>query len=118
MRIFVGNLSREISDAELQEAFQPFGTIESVAIIKDKFNGQSKGFAFVEMPNQAEAEAAITGLHKKELKGRPVDVNEARPRTERKPQRSGGGHGRWGGNRGPRRNGGGGGNSNSAPRQS
>ncbi len=95
MNIFIGNLSRDVTESELRAAFEPFGTISSVNIIKDKFNGVSKGFAFVEMPVKAEAEAAIAGLHRTPLKGQSLDVTEARPREARRP-----GHG---GNRGGRR---------------
>jgi RNA recognition motif-containing protein len=72
----------------VKEAFAAFGQVASVAIIMDKFTGESRGFGFVEMPNQAEAQAAIAGLGGKPLKGRPVTVNEARPRGEgRGPRR-------------------------------
>ena len=94
MRIYIGNLSRDATDADLREVFQPFGTLTSVSVIKDKFSGVSKGFAFVEMPEKAEAEAAIAGLHRTQLKGQSMDVVEARPREERKPNRGGGGG--WG----------------------
>jgi RNA recognition motif-containing protein len=97
MNLYIGNLSRDVTEDDLREAFQPFGKLESVSLIKDKFSGVSKGFAFIEMPEKAEADAAIAGLHGKELKGRSMDVNEARPREDR---RSGGGGHRGGGNRG------------------
>ena len=96
MNLFIGNLSRDVTEADLRAAFEPFGKLESVTIIKDKFSGVSKGFGFVEMPEKAEAEAAIAGLHRTDLKGQSLDVTEARPRPERKP-----GHSR--GNRGHRR---------------
>lgn len=100
MRIYVGNLSRDVTEDDLREAFQTFGRLDEVSIVKDRSNNVSKGFAFIEMPEKAEADAAIAGLHGKELKGRSMDVNEARPRTERPFRgRSGGGGGR-GGNRG------------------
>ncbi|MBI1808087.1 MAG: RNA-binding protein [Ignavibacteria bacterium] len=102
MNIYVGNLSRDVTEADLREAFQPFGTIDSLSLIKDKFSGVSKGFAFVEMSVKEEAEAAIAALKGKELKGRSLDVNEARPREERRPNRGGGGgwnKGRGGGGR-------------------
>ena len=101
MNIYIGNLSRDVSEEDLRQEFQAFGTVESVSIIKDKFSSVSKGFAFVEMPVKEEAEAAITGLKGKELKGRSLDVNEARPREERRPNRGGGGwnKGRGGGGR-------------------
>jgi cold-inducible RNA-binding protein len=87
VNIYVGNLSREATEAEVREAFRPFGQVASVAIIKDKFSGESRGFGFVEMPTQAEAQAAIAGLNGKEFKGRTLTVNEARPRTEGGPRR-------------------------------
>ena len=95
MNLFIGNLSRDVTETELRAVFEPFGTVSTVNIIKDKFNGVSKGFGFVEMPEKAEAEAAIAALHRKPLKGQSMDVTEARPREPRKP-----GHG---GNRGGRR---------------
>jgi RNA recognition motif-containing protein len=95
MKMYVGNLSRDISEDELRQEFAAFGVVDSVLLIKDKFSGLPKGFGFVEMPAQAEAEAAVAGLHDKELKGRKIVVNEARPMTDRKP----GQHGHGGGNR-------------------
>jgi len=97
VNIYVGNLSRDVSEAELREAFQAFGEIQSCNIIKDKFTGESRGFGFVEMPNRAEAEKAISALNGKDLKGRTINVNEARARTDR-PR--GGGFGGRGGSRG------------------
>jgi len=91
MNIYVGNLSRDVTDEELRKEFEAFGKVESVNVIKDRYTGQSKGFGFVEMPEKAEAQAAITGLKGKVLQGRTIDVNEARPRTE------GGGRGGFGG---------------------
>ena len=82
MNIYVGNLSREVSEDDLKEAFEAFGQVTSVAIIKDKFSGESRGFGFVEMPAKAEAQSALNDLNGKELKGRKLNVNEARPRTE------------------------------------
>jgi len=101
MNIYVGNISRTASEQDLREAFQAFGEISSVAIIKDKFSGESRGFGFVEMPNKDEAEKAISSLNGKDLKGRSLTVNEARPRTDR-PRTGGGGGGRggFGGGRG------------------
>ena len=104
MRLYVGNIARDVTEDDLREAFQAFGQVSEVTIVKDKFNGMSKGFAFVEMQNKDEATKAIGELSGKELKGRSLDVNEARPREER-PFRGGGG--RSGG--GNRRFGGGGG---------
>ncbi len=94
MNIYVGNLSYEVTEEDLQQAFEAFGQVESVRIIKDKYSGQSKGFGFVEMPAKAEAQSAVNDLNGKELKGRTLNVNEARPRSE--------GH-RGGGRQGGRR---------------
>jgi len=82
MNIYVGNLSREVTEDDLRKAFEAFGQVTSVAIIKDRFSGESRGFGFVEMPTKAEGESAITGLNGTELKGRTLNVNVARPRTE------------------------------------
>jgi RNA recognition motif-containing protein len=82
MNIFVGNLPRVTAEEELRKAFEPFGEISSVAIIKDKFSGESRGFGFVEMPDEAAAKAAIAGLNGKPLGGRNLTVNQARPKTE------------------------------------
>lgn len=101
MNIYVGNLSREVTEEELREEFAAFGEVASVNIIKDKYGGQPRGFAFVEMPSKTEAEAAITGLKGKTLKERTMDVNEARPRTDSRGGRSSyGGGGRKGGGSG------------------
>jgi RNA recognition motif-containing protein len=97
MKIFVGNLSREVSDEELREAFAAFGGVDSATVIKDKFTGQSRGFGFVEMPSASEAKAAIDGMNGKDLKGRTLNVNEARPREDRGGGDRGGGRGRPGG---------------------
>ncbi len=86
MNIYVGNLPYSITDADLQEAFGQFGEVATVNIITDKFSGQSKGFAFVEMPSNSEADAAIKALNETDMKGRNVKVNQAKPRGER-PQR-------------------------------
>jgi len=83
MNIYVGNLSHETSEEDLREAFEAFGQVTSVTIIKDKFSGESRGFGFVDMPTKAEAQSAITSLKDKELKGRTLKVNEARPRSEK-----------------------------------
>jgi RNA recognition motif-containing protein len=94
MKLFIGNLSRQAKDEDLQNAFKAFGQVDSVAIIRDKFSGESRGFAFIEMGNKAEAEAAIKEMNGKELLGSALVVNEARPKPDRN---SGGG---FGGNRG------------------
>jgi RNA recognition motif-containing protein len=93
MNIYVGNLSPEVTEEDLQEAFKAFGQVTSVNIIKEKFGGGSRGFGFVEMPGKAEAQSAIAGLNGKELKGKALTVNEARPRAD---DRRGGGGGRRG----------------------
>jgi RNA recognition motif-containing protein len=82
MNIYVGNLSWGTSEEDLQTAFGEFGQVGTVSIIKDKFSGESRGFGFVEMPNPDEAKQAITALNEKEMGGRNLTVNEARPRTE------------------------------------
>ena len=82
MNIYVGNLSQESTEGDLREAFEAFGQVTSVKIITDKYTGESRGFGFVEMPNTSEAQAAISGLDGKDLKGRTVKVNEARPRRD------------------------------------
>ena len=97
MNIYVGNISRTAVEQDLQDAFTAFGEVQSVAIIKDKFSGESRGFGFVEMPNKEEAEKAIAALNGKDLKGRPLTVNEARPRTDRPRTGGGGGRGGFGG---------------------
>ena len=97
MNIYVGNLSYNVSEEDLKTAFEAFGQVTSASIIKDKFSGQSKGFGFVEMPSKEEAQAAITGMNGKEMKGRTLNVNEARPRTD--DRRGGGGGGGGGGAR-------------------
>jgi RNA recognition motif-containing protein len=96
LNIYVGNLSRQASETDVEQAFTPFGQVQSVTIIKDKFSGEPRGFAFVEMPSQEEALAAISGLAGKELLGRALTVNEARPRTDSpRGGRSGGGQRSW-----------------------
>ncbi len=90
MKIYVGNLSYEVTEEDLRQEFVAFGEVTSANIITDKYSGRSKGFGFVEMASKSEAEAAITGLNGKTLKDRTVVVNEARPRTD---NRSGGSYG-------------------------
>jgi len=102
MKIYVGNLSRDVSQDDLRIAFEAFGKVTSATIIKDMFSGESKGFGFVEMQVAAEAQAAMDALNGKEIKGRVVTVNEARPRPE-----GGRGGGRPGGGGGGRPGGGG-----------
>jgi len=95
MNIYVGNLSRDVTEDELRQAFEQYGTVDTAAIIKDKFTGESRGFGFVEMPSKDEAQAAIAGMNGKEMKGRTLTVNEARPKTA-----GVGGGGGYGGRRG------------------
>lgn len=99
MNIYIGNIPHDATEDELREAFAIYGQVASVAIIKDRFTGESRGFGFVEMPTRSEAQAAIAALNGKEFKGRTLTVNEARPRAESS----------GGGNRGGRRTGSGGG---------
>ncbi|MGB7575075.1 MAG: RNA-binding protein [Thermodesulfobacteriota bacterium] len=82
MNICVGNLSFEVTVETLRQAFEAFGQVSSARIVKDKYSGQPRGFGFVEMPDQARGQAAIENLNGKELLGRQMNVNEARPRTD------------------------------------
>ena len=97
MRIYVGNFGFETSEQELREAFEAHGQVQEVSMIQDRDTGRSKGFAFVEMPTSAEAQAAIGALNGKEFGGRAITVNEARPRQERSFGGGGGGYGNRGG---------------------
>ena len=90
MNIYVGNLSSDITDETIRGAFESFGEVTSARVIKDKYNGQSRGFGFVEMPGQSQAQTAIKSLNGKELQGKEMSVSEARPRA---------GDGRTGGGR-------------------
>jgi cold-inducible RNA-binding protein len=100
MNIYVGNLSYEVDEMDLKEAFEAFGQVESVKVISDNYTGRSKGFGFVEMPDNSEAQSAIDSLNGKELKGRALKVNTARPRTENHHGRGGFGGSRKGGRQG------------------
>ncbi len=80
MNIYAGNLAREVTESDLRDAFKEFGQVSFVNIVRNRQTNTSAGFGFLEMPVQGEAEAAIAGLHTKELKGQPLTVNEARPR--------------------------------------
>jgi RNA recognition motif-containing protein len=93
MNIYVGNLAFNLTEGELKQAFEDFGEVTSAKIIKDKYSGESKGFGFVEMSDGTEAQAAIKGLNEKELKGRGIKVNEARPPKDRNT--GGGGYQRY-----------------------
>jgi len=114
VNIYVGNLSRQTTEDDLRQAFEVFGQVQSVNIIKDRFSGESRGFGFVEIPSKQEAQKAIEEMNGKELMGRAVNVNEARPRTNRRDSRGGrgvggrGGRGGRGGHGGGGRGGGGG----------
>jgi RNA recognition motif-containing protein len=83
MNIYVGNMPYNVSEDDLKELFSEYGEISSVSIITDKFSGQSKGFGFVEMPNNSEADQAIKALNDSRYKGRPLKVNQAKPRSDR-----------------------------------
>ena len=104
MNIYVGNLAYSVTEEDLKRTFEAYGQVETANVIKDQYSNQSKGFGFVEMPDQAEAQAAISALNGKDLNGRTLTVNEARPRADKN---RGGGFGGGGG--GGRRGGGGGG---------
>ncbi len=102
MNIYVGNLSYKVTEEDLKKTFEAFGDVDSAKVIKDKYTGKSKGFGFVLMPDKRKAMSAIQGLNGKDLKGRSLNVSEARPRPEgRRTGSKRGGHtrsgGRWGG---------------------
>jgi RNA recognition motif-containing protein len=103
-KLYVGNLPYSITDAKLEELFSQFGNVRSAQVVKDRDTGRSKGFGFVEMEDSNDANSAINALNEKEHDGRPLTVNEARPREDR-----GGGGGGGGGYRGVNRGGSGGG---------
>ncbi len=107
-KLYVGNLSYSVDETALGELFAEYGTVESVAIVNDRETGRSRGFGFVEMASDAEAQAAIDALNGQQVGGRALTVNEARARTD-EPRRGGGGGGRGGGGRGGFGGGGGGG---------
>jgi len=92
-KIFVGNFSFSTTESELRQLFEPYGTVESVTVVTDRDTGRSRGFGFVEMPNNGEAESAITALNGHDVGGRALTVNEARPKTERSGGPRGGGRG-------------------------
>ncbi len=105
MNLYVGNLLFDVTENDLKELFEPFGQVTEVRLIMDKFTGKSKGFGFIEMPSKEEAQKAIAELNGKDMKGRDMTVNEAKPKTDRGGRGGrggfggGGGHGR-GGSRG------------------
>src|SRR4030043_504761 len=92
MNIYVGNLSFDVSEENLRQAFEAFGQVSAASIVKDKYSGQPRGFGFVEMLDQTEAQAAIQNLNGKELLGQKMNVNEARPRTGQGRSGGQGGH--------------------------
>jgi len=94
MNIYVGNLSYQMTEDDLRAAFEAFGDVDSANIITDRNSGRSKGFGFVEMPNEEQAMAAIEGLNGNDLNGRAITVNKARPKPERGDRRGGGGFNR------------------------
>jgi RNA recognition motif-containing protein len=89
MNIYIGNLSQQAGEEDLREAFEKFGSVNSVNIIKDKFSGTSKGFGFVEIESNTEAQEAIQELNGSELKGTKIIVNEARPKSDNRKNRDG-----------------------------
>ena len=95
MNIYVGNLSFDTAEEDLRKAFESHGEVTSVSIITDRYTGKSRGFGFVEMPSKEEAQAAIAGVNGQELHGQVLNVNEARPRTERSGGSRGGGGRRY-----------------------
>ena len=111
MNIYVGNLSFQVSDDDLRGAFATYGAVDSARVVKDRDTGRSRGFGFVEMPNNAEADAAIKALNGKDLQGRALTVNESKPR-----EGGTGGRGGFGGGGGGRSGGGGGGGGRGGPR--
>ena len=107
-RLYVGNLSYDTTSSDLEQLFGAHGTVTSAEVVNDRDTGRSKGFAFVQMSTGDEAKAAIAAMNEKEIGGRNLTVNEAKPREER-PRSGGGGGGSYGGGGGGRSNGGGGG---------
>ena len=86
MNIYVGNIPFSATPDDIRQLFEPYGVVEDVTVITDRDTGRSRGFGFVDMPNASEAQAAITELHGMEMQGRPLTVNEARPREPRRPR--------------------------------
>ncbi len=112
MNIYVGNLSYDTTDRDLEEAFAKHGTVSSARVVMDRDTGRARGFGFVEMPNKSEGDAAIAAMNGTQLQGRTLNVNEARPREDRGSRGGGGGYGGGGGGggyAGSSRGGGGGG---------
>ena len=102
-KLFVGNLSFNATQEQLRDLFAPHGTVVEVDVIKDKFSGRPRGFAFVTMETKEAADAAVQAVNGKDIDGRALPVNEARPREDRPPRSGGGGGGGYGGDRGGRR---------------
>ena len=100
MNIYVGNIMFDVSEAMLRQAFEEFGQVTEVRLIMDKYSGKSKGFGFIEMPDEAEAKKAMAEMNGKEFMGRVLNVNEARPRVDRGSGGRRGGRGGGGGGRG------------------
>jgi RNA recognition motif-containing protein len=94
VNIYVGDLSSGVTEGDLQKAFEAFGQVKSVTIIKDRYSGQPRGFGFVDMPDKSEAGSAITGMNGKEFMGRVLKVNEAHPRPDSRGNKRQGGSGR------------------------
>ena len=107
MNIYISNLSFKVEDSDLKQLFEEYGEVSSAKVISDRYTGRSRGFGFVEMPDNEAAQKAISELHQAEYDGKVINVNEARPREERPARENRGGHGGHGG--GDRRRGGGGG---------
>ncbi len=108
-KLYVGNLTYQVTETDLEQLFSQFGTVQSAQVIQDRETGRSKGFGFVEMDSEAEAQAAIQGLHEQEHEGRRLTVNEAKPREDRGGGGFGGGGRSGGGGYGGGGYGGGGG---------
>ena len=100
MKLYVGNLAFQTSSDDLQQLFAQAGTVESASVVEDRETGRSRGFGFVEMSSKEEGQAAIEQFNGKEVNGRNLNVNEARPREDRGGRGGGGGRGGYGGNRG------------------
>jgi len=99
MNIYVGNLAYNVTEEDLKKAFEAYGQVATANIIKDQYSNQSKGFGFVEMPDKAEAHAAISGLNGKDLSGRTLNIAEARPKADKNRSGFGGGERSGGGGR-------------------
>lgn len=94
MNMYIGNLSHDVTDSDLREAFETYGEVSSAKVIKDNYSGMSRGFGFVEMPNNSEVDRAMKALNGEDLKGKALKVSEARPKSEKRKHRGNRG---WGG---------------------